>query len=212
MLPLLEGSRSAIIQSGSSIREVKVIRDLILKNRSYRRFNPEVNIKTETLKELVDLARFSASAGNLQPLKYILSCDPSKNSLIFPHLRWAAYLKDWAGPDEGERPAAYIIILGDTEISRSFGCDHGIAAQSILLGATEKGLGGCIIGAIDRQGLRGALKISPRFEILLVIALGKPKEKVVLEPVGPSGDIRYWRDSQGVHHVPKRSLDELIIG
>jgi nitroreductase len=189
-----------------------VIRDLIPKNRSYRRFYEEVDIKLETLRELVDLARLSASAGNMQPLKYILSCDPQKNSLIFPHLGWATYLTDWPGPREGERPSAYIIILGDTEISQSFGCDHGIAAQSILLGAAEKGLGGCMVGSIQRQGLRKALEVAPRYEILLVLALGKPKEAVVIETVGSSGDIKYWRDNEGVHHVPKRPLAELIIG
>jgi len=125
-----------------------MIRDLVRKNRSYRRFYQEVAIELQTLRELVDLARLSASAANIQPLKYILSCEPQKNALIFPHLAWAGYLKDWTGPCEGERPAAYIIILGDTQISQSFGCDHGIAAQSILLGATEKGLGGCIIGTV----------------------------------------------------------------
>ena len=188
-----------------------MIRDLILKNRSYRRFYQEVDIKLETLRALVELARLSASAGNMQPLKYILSYDPQENSLIFPHLAWARYLKDWPGPCEGERPAAYIIILGDTEISQSFGCDYGIAAQSILLGATEKGLGGCMIGSIQKQGLREALEIAPRYEILLVLALGKPKETVVIETVGTSGDIKYWRDSEGVHHVPKRPLAALII-
>lgn len=171
-----------------------------------------MSIELETLRELVDLARLSASAANKQPLKYILSCDPEKNALIFPHLAWAGYLKDWPGPSEGERPSAYIIILGDTEISRSFGCDHGIAAQSILLGATEKGLGGCIIGSINRKALRQALGIPSRYEILLVLALGKPKERVVIETVGPDGDIKYWRDEDGVHHVPKRPLDEIIIG
>ena len=160
----------------------------------------------------MDLARLSASAANRQPLKYILSCDPKRNVLIFPHLAWAGYLKDWGGPQEGERPSAYIIILGDKEISRSFGCDHGIAAQSILLGAVERGLGGCIIGSIRREKLRQALQIPDRYEILLVLALGKPKEKVVIETLGPDGDIRYWRDKEGVHHVPKRSLDEIIIG
>jgi len=188
-----------------------VIRDLILKNRSYRRFYQEVDIKLETLRELVELARLSASAGNMQPLKYILSCNPQKNSLIFPHLAWARYLKDWPGPCEGERPSAYIIILGDTEKSQSFGCDYGIAAQSILLGAAEKGLGGCMIGSIQKQGLREALEMPPRYEILLVLALGKPKEAVVIETVGTSGDIKYWRDSEGVHHVPKRPLTDLII-
>jgi len=189
-----------------------VIRDLILKNRSYRRFCQEVDIKLETLKELVDLARLSPSAANKQPLKYILSCDPQKNTLIFPHLAWAGYLKDWPGPDEGERPSAYIIMLGDTKVSQSFSIDLGIATQSILLGAVEKGLGGCNIASVNKEALRKALEIPNRYEILHVIALGKTKETVVIETAGADGDIKYWRDSQGIHHVPKRPLDEIIIG
>lgn len=189
-----------------------MIRDLIMKNRSFRRFCQEVSINLETLRELVDLARLSASAANLQPLKYILSCTPQKNALIFPYLSWAGYLKEWGGPSERERPAAYIIVLGDTQISQSFGCDQGIAAQSILLGATEKGLGGCMIGSINREGLKNALEIPLRYEILLVLALGKPKETVVIETVGPAGDIKYWRDKEKRHHVPKRKLDDIIVG
>jgi nitroreductase len=161
---------------------------------------------------LVDLARLSASGANLQPLKHVLSCDPQKNALIFPHLAWAAYLKDWPGPAEGERPSAYVVVLGDTEIRKSFGVDHGIAAQSILLGATEKGLGGCIIASIQKEKLRRALTIPERYEILLVLALGKPNETVVIDPVGSEGDIKYWRDSQGIHHLPKRALEEIIVG
>jgi len=188
-----------------------MIRDLIQKNRSYRRFYQDFAIGLDTLRELVDLARLSASAANMQPLRYVLSCDPQKNALIFPHLEWAGYLKDWPGPSEGERPSAYIIILGDTEISRSTGCDHGIAAQSILLGATEKGLGGCMIASIEREKLRETLKIPSRYEIILVLALGKPEETVIIETVGPDGSIKYWRDSEGKHHVPKRSLDNIIV-
>lgn len=188
-----------------------MLEELIRKNRSYRRFYQDVPVTMETLRELVNLARLSASAANLQPLKYILSCDAETNALIFPHTRWAGYLKDWPGPAEGERPAAYIIILGDTTITKSFGCDHGIAAQSIMLGATERGLGGCMIGSIDRDGLRRALNIPDHFEILLILALGKPKEEVVIEEVGPDGDIRYYRDPDGVHHVPKRALKDLIV-
>jgi len=189
-----------------------MIKELVLRNRSYRRFHEKHRVETETLRELVDLARCSASGANLQPLKYILSCDPQRNAAIFPHLVWAGYLEDWDGPAEGERPSAYIVVLGDTQIARSFGCDHGIAAQSILLGAAEKGLGGCMVGSIDRTGLRTALGIADRYEVLLVLALGKPRETVVVDPVGPSGDIRYWRDSEGTHHVPKRSLEEIIVG
>jgi nitroreductase len=187
------------------------LRDLVLKNRSYRRFHQDVAIDLEVLRALVDLARLSASTSNLQSLKFILSADPGTNARIFPHTRWAGFLKDWDGPVEGERPAAYVIILGDTEIRKSFGCDHGIAAQSIMLGATERGLGGCMLGALDKRELRAALDIPDRYEILLALALGKPKETVVIEAVGPDGDVKYWRDEEGVHHVPKRPLQELIL-
>ena len=188
-----------------------MLRDFVLKNRSCRRFQEKVAVTDKTLRDLVDMARLSASGGNIQPLKYILSSNPEKNDKIFPHLVWAAYLTDWSGPAEGERPAAYIVILGDKEISTAFGCDHGIAAQSILLGATEQGINGCMIGSIQKEGLREALGIEDRYEILLVIALGRPAETVCLEPVGSDGSIKYWRDDEGVHHVPKRPLDDIIL-
>jgi len=164
-----------------------------------------------TLRELVDLARLSASTANRQPLKYILSADPRKNASIFTHLGWAGSLPDWPGPAEGERPSAYILILGDTEISRNFNCDHGIVAQSILLGATEKGLGGCMLGGIRKDDLRQALSIPERYEILLLVALGKPNETVIIETAEANGNTKYWRDEQSGHHVPKRSLDEIIL-
>lgn len=188
-----------------------MLKDLIRQNRSYRHFDQQTPISIDTLRDLVDLARLSASGSNLQPLKYVLICDPETNAKVFPHTRWAGYLKDWDGPAEGERPAAYVIILGDKEIRTSFGCDHGIAAQSMMLGATERGLGGCMLGALDRRALKEELDIPDRYEILLTLALGKPTERVVLEEVGPDGDIKYYRDEDAVHHVPKRSLDEIIL-
>jgi len=198
-------------EGGVGMADSSALKDMILTNRSYRRFHQDFSIDEGTLRELVDLARLSASGGNVQGLKYMLSAGTERNGRIFPHLRWAGYLKDWPGPEEGERPSAYIVILGDTEIQKSFGCDHGIAAQSMLLGAAEKGLGGCMIGSIRNDELREALQIPDRYEILLVIALGKPKEKVVLDSVGPDGSIRYWRDGEGTHHVPKRTLKSIIV-
>jgi nitroreductase len=188
-----------------------MLKDIVLKTRSYRRFYEDAPISLDTLRELVDLARLSASARNGQPLKYVLSCDRAINAAIFPTLAWAGYLTDWPGPVAGERPAGYIIVLGDKAISQSFGVDHGIAMQSILLGATEKGLGGCMIGSVQREKLRQLLDIPAQYEILNVVALGKPKETVVLDPVGPDGDIKYWRDSNQVHHVPKRQLEDIIV-
>ncbi len=185
--------------------------DLIRKNRSCRRFIQSRSMDMNTLNELVNLARLSASAANLQPLKYVLCCNPEKNAEIFSCLAWAAYLKDWPGPLEGERPSGYIVVLGDTAIVQDFGCDHGIASQSILLGAREKGLAGCMLGAVNREKLRDVLNLSAQLKILLVLALGAPREEIVVEPLGADGGIRYWRDSRGVHHVPKRSLKEIVI-
>jgi nitroreductase len=189
-----------------------MIRDLILKSRSCRRFYENQPVTMDTLKQLVDLARLSPSARNAQPLKYILSCEPEKNDRIFPTLAWAAYLKDWGGPNIGERPAAYIILLGDKSISQTYGIDPGISAQSIMLGANEAGLGGCIMTSVQKPALAATLNIPEQFEVILVISLGKPRETAVVEKVGPEGDIKYWRDEQGVHHVPKGDLDDLIIG
>lgn len=188
-----------------------MIKDLIYANRSFRRFHQEVPVAPETLRDLVDLARHSASGANHQSLKYILSTAPETNETIFKRLAWAAALKDWPGPEPGEQPAAYIVILGDTSIHTEFYCDHGIACQSMLLGAVEQGLGGCILGAVNREGLRRDLQIGAHLDILLVLALGKPKEEVRLEYIEAGGDTTYWRDADGVHHVPKRPLEEIIL-
>ncbi len=187
-----------------------MLKDLILKNRSYRRFYQSEKISQEQLLDWIDLARNSASARNAQSLKYILSTEESLNATIFDQLAWAGYLSYWSGPEDGERPSAYIVVLNDTLISGNYFCDDGIAMQSILLGATEAKFGGCIIHSVNRNKLRELFNLSEQFEILHVLALGKPKETVVLDEV-KEDDIKYWRDENEVHHVPKRSLNEIIL-
>ncbi len=187
-----------------------MLKDLILKNRSYRRFDQSVPVPMELLREMVDAARLSGSARNMQPLRYMLFNAPDDCARIFPTLAWAGYLKDWPGPAEGERPAAYMVQLGDLELTNDWWCDDGIAAQSMLLTAVEEGFGGCIIGSVEREKLRTLLNIPQRYKIIQVLALGKPAEEVVIDGIA-EGDIKYWRDEKGVHHVPKRGLDELII-
>lgn len=187
------------------------IKDLIVKNRSIRRFREDKNIERELLEELIELARYAASGRNAQPLKYYISNIKEINNKIFPTLSWAGFLKEWDGPEKGERPAAYVVILLDKSISDNYYCDDGIAMQNILLGAVEKGLGGCILRAINKPVLRKELNIPDNFDIIDVVALGEPAEKVVVEDISDSGDFKYYRDSEGVHHVPKRTLDELIV-
>jgi nitroreductase len=172
-----------------------MINDLVRKNRSYRRFDESVNISIDDLKELVNLARLSPSGKNLQPMKFFISNDKSINEKIFPHLAWAGYLKDWTGPKEGERPSAYIIMLIDKELSENAKWDEGIFAQSIMLGAVEKGFGGCMIASVKRQQLKEDLKLPDHLEINLVLALGKPIEVVEIEEM-KNDDYKYWRNEE----------------
>lgn len=188
-----------------------LMEQLIRQNRSYRRFYQDYHIAMGNLRYFINLARLSASAKNAQPLKYLLTNEKATNEKIFACLSWAGYLKDWDGPEAGERPSAYIIMLGDHQIEDNFYCDHGIAAQSILLGAVEKGFGGCIIASVDRNKLRENFGIDKQFEILQVIALGKPRETVIIEEMKTDEDIQYWRDDKRIHHVPKRKLDDIIL-
>ena len=184
--------------------------DLAKLSRTIRRYTENRRILKSDLLALTELARLASSGGNIQPLKYMLSWTAKRNAQIFPTLAWAGYLKDWGGPAPGERPAAYIIILGDTDITTRFNHDPGLVSQMLMLGATSRGLGACIIGSIQRTKLRRVLDIPKRYRILLVVSLGYPAEKVRLE-TAPEGDIRYWRDQRDVHHVPKRPLRELIL-
>ena len=183
-----------------------MLRDLVVKNRSYRRFHQDVPMELETLRELIDLARLSPSAANRQALKFIISNDPQKNALIFPNLRIDN------DPVEGERPSAYVIILHDKRIQAWAHVDLGIAAQTIHLGVVEKGFGGVMVANIDKDGLRKALDIPADFEILLVLALGKPNEEMVIETMGADGSLQQWWDDKRARHVIKRSLDDIIVG
>lgn len=187
-----------------------MFRDLVLKNRSYRRFDESVRIPRETLVELVDLARHTPCSANLQGLKFSLICEQAQTDRVFPLIKFAGYLKDWGGPALGERPTAYIVVLGDERIKHQYDLDTGIAAQTMMLGAVEKGFGGCMMSSVKREELAALLELPAYLEIVLVLALGKPAETVKIEPVGADGDIKYYRDAEGVHHVPKRALEDLI--
>lgn len=187
-----------------------MLREIIQKNRSYRRFDERVQISRDQLESWVDLARYAASGRNMQPLKYLISCQPETNARIFDTLKWAGYLTEWDGPAAGERPTAYIVQFLDTTIATNYFCDDGIAAQNILLGAVEAGFGGCILRAFNRKQLNEALKTPEHLEIINVLALGKPAETIQIDEM-PHGDVKYWRDDQGIHHVPKRSLKDIIL-
>ncbi|MBN2644813.1 MAG: nitroreductase family protein [Desulfuromonadaceae bacterium] len=188
-------------------------RKLIEKTRNYHYFVEAEKITEETLRELVNYARLAPSTSNLnqQPLRYVISADAERNAQIFDTLSWQGYLRGWGGPIKGVKPTGYIIILGDKTVCSSYVADQGIAAQSILLGATHLGLGGCIAAKVQRRKLREMLDLPTRYEILLVVAIGKPGEEIIIEAQEPGEDAYGWHDDSGNYHLPKRSLDSVIL-
>jgi nitroreductase len=163
---------------------------------------------------LIELARLAPAASNKQPWKYVLIREPELLPQVFSCLKWAGYLPDWPGPSPEERPTAYIVFLNDISISEDKSIhlvDLGLAAQNILLGARELGFGACLLGSVDRPRLKEILGLPDGLNIELVAALGVPGERVELTALGSDGDIRYWRDENEVHYVPKRQLSDLIV-
>ena len=191
-----------------------MLKELLMKNRSFRGYDESFRLTRAELLELVDLTRYTASSINQQPLKYYIASDPEEVKNILPLTMWAKALKEMSLPHPGMGPSAFIIICQDMNISPNttrFQRDVGIAAQTILLGAVEKGLGGCMIGSFRKPELKALLKLPEEIEPNLAVALGKPAEKVVLTEVGPDGDTRYYRDGNDVHYVPKRRLEDIVL-
>ena len=186
-----------------------MLKDLVLKNRSYRKFHTDKKVSENTLKELIDLVRITPSSKNRQPLKYLLLTEQKDADFVFEQLKWAWYLKEWAGPNVDERPAAHIIMLLDTKLNEHAEIDAGIAAQTILLGAVEKEMGGCIVRTVNHFEVSRNFNLEEELKIILVIALGYPNQEVQLTNLQDKQNIAYY-EKGGVHFVPKRSLAEII--
>ncbi len=185
--------------------------DLVKQARSYRRFKESDPVSLETLKQLVDVARLAPSAGNKQPLRFRLVAGREGLEKVFPCLIWAALLKEWRGPVEGERPTGYIVLVSAAD-QGSPDWDLGIIGQTLQLAAAERGYGACMLGSIRREQLQDNLALPKNWAIRLVVAVGRPGETIVLEDVPAyDGPTAYYRTSDGAHHVPKRKLADLLV-
>ncbi len=183
--------------------------DLVKRARSYRRYDPTKPLSKDDLKAFVEAARLTPSAGNLQRLRYLAVTEKSEVLTLTKEVKWAGYLSDWDGPADSEAPAAYLILLSpeSTGVSQ---IDVGIAAETILLAAAEAGVGGCMILNFPREALTERYKLASNYKIELVISLGVPAETVEIETM-KEGNVRYYRDENDVHHVPKRALSEVFL-
>lgn len=185
----------------------------MISDRTVRRFQEDKEVPAETLQRLVELTRYCPSGRNAQPLRYILVNSEEMREKVYPLLKWAGYFKDWDGPEKGERPAAYLIQCLDTNHGKDCLCDDGLQLEAITLGMRTLGLGGCIIKAFNAPKLAEVLCLEERFAPRYVLAIGFPAEEVRIEdmPEEEDADFKYFRTQDGVHHVPKRPLNQLII-
>lgn len=189
-----------------------MLKDLLKASRSYRRFYEDDEIPKELLENWVDNVRYTPSAANAQTLKFKICTGEEEREGIFPWIRWAAALEDWRGPEPGERPSAYVVIVNDKSLGKGRGADEGICAQTIMLSAAEAGYGGCIIGSFERELVAEYLGIDQtRYSVDYILALGRPKETVILTDVGEDGKTAYYRDRDGIHFVPKRALRDILL-
>ncbi len=189
------------------------LRHLLELDRSVRRYDESREISIPTLERLIDLTRYCASGRNMQPLRYRMVVREDEKRELFPLLAWAGYLKDWNGPEEGERPAAYLVQFLDTRYGENCLCDDGLQLQAITLGACALGIGGCIIKAFNQPKVKNLLGLDDHLVPRYVLALGYPAETIEIEDMSglPDADCKYYRTPDGVHHVPKRPLSELIV-
>ena len=184
------------------------IYELILKRRTIRSFKPE-QVTEELLNKLGNAGRLAPSGANLQPLEFIVVNNSELVNKVFPSLKWAGYIAPAGNPPEGKRPTAYVIVLINTEIRSQGGeVDAAAAIENMILAALEDGVGSCWLGAIDRDKLRTLFNIPQNYRVDSVLALGYPDESPVLEEVTDS--IKYWKDENGVLHVPKRKLSDIV--
>ena len=191
-----------------------MILDLIKKNRSCRGFDPNRRVTREEMDYILECARFGPNSMNKQAIKFYIARDEDTVAAIQPLTGWAKQLPQMQLPHPGKYPTAFVVVCLDKTISDSvpmFIRDASIAAQNMLLAATELGLGGCMVGSFRAGDLCRTLNLKEQFQPLLVVAIGKPDETIVLTEAQPGANTAYYRDEQDVHYVPKRSARELVI-
>lgn len=189
----------------------EILENLLLADRSVRRFDESHSIERTVLDQIIGLVRLCASGRNLQPLRYYIVTKDSEKEALFPALAWAGYYKDWDGPSKGERPSAYIVQCLDTELADDCLCDDGLQLQAITLGATACGLSCCIIKAFNPKMVTESVNLPDRYRPRYVVAIGQAAENISIVDLPDNGDYRYYRDEDDTQCVPKRPVESIII-
>jgi Nitroreductase len=190
-----------------------MFKELVKQNRSYRGYDESYKVSKEELKELIEYARITPSTMNQQPFQYYLAVEAEKVKQIEDMVGWAGSLP-FKLPRPGKSPTAFIIICQNTDwvsFHERYKIDVGIVAQTLLLAAAEKGLGGCMFGSFKAENVKQQLNFSENLEPMLVISIGKPAEEIELVNATKENATKYYRDEEDTHYVPKRKLEDIVI-
>ena len=188
------------------VRNHPSLESLLKRNRSYRGFDAARPVSREDLLGLLEVVPWVGSGNNAQPLRFRLVCG-EEATLVHPLVKLGAALPQEHLPHGGEEPSAYIVVCSDSS-GRAVDIDLGIAAQSILLRAVERGLGGIFILNFRADALQEALSLP--LPPLAVLGIGKPLERIFLLPARPGDSLAYYR-KDGAHFVPKLPVEDLLI-
>lgn len=188
-------------------RRVATLQKLLRASRSYRGYDTSFKVREDQLRSIIEVATLCPSARNQQVLRFRPVLD-AEADLVLPHIRLGGALPELHLPFAGTEPRAFVVICSTVPDSHYVSVDLGIVAQSMLLRATELGLGGICIGAFDHAEIKQ--KLGLKYEPLLVLAIGRPNERIELRSCSEGDSLTYYRE-EGVHYVPKIKVDDLIL-
>ena len=182
---------------------------LLRKNRSHRAFDTSYIVAMRQLETIVAVNPKLPSGRNAQTLRFKLLDAQSGGEDFCRYLHLGGYLPELHLPAPGTEPKAFIIICSTEPESPIVDIDLGISLQSMALKAVEIGLNALIVKAFNKKEIKETLGLPS--DPLAVLAIGKGTETIVLDEVPAGSDLRYYRDADGIHHVPKITVSDLLI-
>ena len=177
------------------------IMELLATRRTYRRFQ-QTPVPAAVVDDMIQAVRLSSCGGNRQAIRLVVVRSPEMVARVQPLAKWAAYLPPEQGtPGPGENPVLFVAVVQDT--------DAGIALANLTLAAWARGVGSCIMGAIDRPRLTGLLGLAENETLHTMVALGYPAHAARVVPLTEATGVKYYLDANRDYCVPKRSVEEI---
>ena len=185
------------------------VMELLASRRTYRRFEQKA-VPQDVVEDIIEALRLSSCGANRQAVRLVVVNRPEDVAKVQPLVKWAAYLPPEQGtPKAGELPTLYVAVVQDTSIPGDLATDTGIALANMTLAAWAKGVGSCIMGAINKPALTRLLGIEEPQKLAFMVAFGYPAHKAGIVPLTEQTGVKYYLDENRDYCVPKRSKDEI---